>query len=115
MCDSLVLFQEAVCKSHEGNEMSDSESVSPADPGVEIYTSAWCGFCRRAKALLDGKGVAYQEYDVTMGGPDKQTMLARANGRTTVPQIFIGGVHVGGSDDLAALAETGKLDMLLGR
>ena len=99
--------------------MSDSPSIAAADPaaetGVEIYTSAWCGFCNRAKALLDGKGVAYQEYDVTMGGPDKQTMLSRANGRTTVPQIFIGGVHVGGSDDLAALAQTGKLDMLLGR
>ena len=111
MCDSPARFQEAVCKSYEGNEMSDSAST----PQVEIYTSAWCGFCHRAKALLNGKGVAYREYDVTMGGPDKQTMLARANGRTTVPQIFIGGVHVGGSDDLAALAETGKLDMLLGR
>ena len=90
-------------------------SETGSDPLVEIYTSAWCGFCTRAKALLDRKGVAYHEYDVTMGGPDKQTMLSRANGRTTVPQIFIGGVHVGGSDDLAALAETVKLDMLLGR
>ena len=115
MCDSPAGFQEAARKSHEGNEMSDSQSATTVDPQVEIYTSAWCGFCHRAKALLDGKGVAYQEYDVTMGGPDKQTMLSRANGRRTVPQIFIGGVHVGGSDDLAALAETGKLDMLLGR
>ena len=111
MCDSPAEFQEVCRRSYEGNQMSDSGS----DPQVEIYTSAWCGFCHRAKALLDGKGVAYKEYDVTMGGPDKQTMLSRANGRTTVPQIFIGGVHVGGSDDLAALAETGKLDMLLGR
>ena len=111
MCDSPARFQEADRKSYESDEMSDSAST----PQVEIYTSAWCGFCHRAKALLNGKGVAYQEHDVTMGGPDKQTMLSRANGRTTVPQIFIGGVHVGGSDDLAALAETGKLDMLLGR
>ena len=84
-------------------------------PKVEIYTSAWCGFCHRAKTLLDGKGVAYEEYDVTMGGPKKVEMLGRANGRTTVPQIFIDGMHVGGSDDLAALERTGKLDMLLGR
>ena len=115
MCDSPTRIQEVHRTSYEGNQMSDPANTPPADPGVEIYTSAWCGFCHRAKALLDGKGVAYREYDVTMGGPDKQTMLSRANGRTTVPQIFIGGVHVGGSDDLAALAETGKLDMLLGR
>ncbi|QGN56287.1 glutaredoxin 3 [Novosphingobium sp. Gsoil 351] len=111
MCDSPPRFQEAFLHSYESDEMSDSGS----DPTVEIYTSAWCGFCHRAKALLDAKGVAYREYDVTMGGPAKQTMLSRANGRTTVPQIFIGGVHVGGSDDLAALDESGKLDMLLGR
>ncbi|MCA1661663.1 MAG: glutaredoxin 3 [Novosphingobium sp.] len=84
-------------------------------PDVEIYTTAWCGFCYRAKALLDSKGVAYDEHDVTMGGPKRAEMLQRANGRTTVPQIFIGEVHVGGCDDLHALERTGKLDMLLGR
>ena len=68
---------------------------------VEIYTKAWCGYCARAKALLEGKGVAFDEYDITMGG-------------TTVPQIFIDGRHIGGSDDMAALDRQGKLDPLLG-
>ena len=91
--------------------MSDPESA----PTVEIFTKWSCGFCSRAKALLTGNGVDYEEFDITMGGPKRDEMLARSNGRTTVPQIFIGGVHVGGSDDLAALNRTGKLDMLLGR
>jgi glutaredoxin 3 len=90
-----------------------SEQQSP--PNVEIYTKWGCGFCARAKALFTAKGVSFEEYDITMGGPKRDEMLARSNGGTTVPQIFIGGVHVGGSDDLAALNETGKLDMMLGR
>lgn len=81
---------------------------------VEIYTKAWCSYCARAKALLDEKGVAYEEYDITMGGPKREEMLGRANGGTTVPQIFIDGAHVGGSDDLAALNRAGKLDAMLG-
>lgn len=81
---------------------------------VEIYTKAFCGYCARAKALLDRKGMAYEEYDLTMGGPRRQEMIQRANGRTTVPQIFIDGTHVGGSDDLAALEREGRLDALLG-
>lgn len=81
---------------------------------VEIYTKAWCGYCARAKALLDEKGVAYEEYDITMGGPKREEMLGRANGGTTVPQVFIDGAHVGGSDDLAALNRAGKLDAMLG-
>lgn len=84
-------------------------------PKIEIYTKWGCGFCYRAKSLLDGKGVAYEEYDITMGGPKRAEMLERAPGRSTVPQVFIDGLHVGGSDDLAALDRTGKLDMLLGR
>ena len=92
-----------------------TRSETEADPRVEIYTKWGCGYCARAKALLGAKGVAYEEYDITMGGPKRDEMLGRANGGTTVPQIFIGGVHVGGSDDLAALEQTGKLDMLLGR
>ena len=99
--------------------MSDSEAdrtrADTLAPAVEIYTKWGCGYCYRAKALLDGKGVAYEEIDITMGGPRRAEMLARANGRTTVPQIFVGAVHVGGSDDLAAMERTGKLDMLLGR
>jgi glutaredoxin 3 len=82
-------------------------------PRVEIYTKMLCPYCVRAKKLLTEKGVAFEEYDITMGGPKRQEMLGRANGRTTVPQIFIGDHHVGGSDDLAALEREGKLDPLL--
>ena len=82
---------------------------------VEIYTKAWCGYCARAKALLGDKGVAFDEYDISMGGPKRDEMLGRAPGRTTVPQIFIDGQHIGGSDDLAALNRAGKLDAMLGQ
>lgn len=81
---------------------------------VEIYTKAFCGYCARAKALLESKGVAYEEYDITMGGPKRAEMNERSNGGMTVPQIFIDGAHIGGSDDLAALERAGKLDALLG-
>ena len=82
-------------------------------PKVEIYTKAFCPYCVRAKKLLATKGVEVEEHDITMGGPQRAEMIARANGRTTVPQIFIGETHVGGSDDLAALERAGKLDPLL--
>lgn len=81
---------------------------------IEIYTKAWCGYCARAKALLNAKGAAFDEYDITMGGPKRAEMIDRAGGRTTVPQIFIDGRHVGGSDDLSMLENAGKLDALLG-
>lgn len=81
---------------------------------VEIYTKAWCGYCARAKALLQGKGINFEEYDISMGGARRTEMLERANGGTTVPQIFIDGAHIGGSDDMAALERQGKLDPLLG-
>lgn len=80
---------------------------------VEIYTSPWCGYCHAAKALLKRKGVAYTEIDVSQDPERRREMLARANGRWTVPQIFIGETHVGGSDDLHALDRAGKLDPLL--
>ena len=80
---------------------------------VEIYTKAFCPYCTRALKLLGAKGVEPQEFDITMGGPQRAEMLERANGRTTVPQIFIDGAHIGGSDDLAALDRAGKLDPLL--
>lgn len=80
---------------------------------VEIYTKAFCGYCVRAKQLLDSKGVDYEEVDLTFGGPKRAEMVQRANGRTTFPQIFIDGEHVGGSDDLAALERRGELDALL--
>jgi glutaredoxin 3 len=80
---------------------------------VEIYSSYLCGYCARAKALLGRKGVQYEEIDV-MEHPDRrEEMRRRAGGRTTVPQIFIDGVHIGGSDDLHALDRAGKLDSLL--
>ena len=82
-------------------------------PKVDIYTKFTCGFCYRAKGLLDAKNVEYDEHDITMGGPAKAEMLARAPDARTVPQIFIGDTHIGGSDDLAALEQAGKLDALL--
>ena len=80
---------------------------------VEIYTKFLCPYCSRAKKLLTDKGVAFEEYDITMGGEKRAEMLQRANGRHTVPQIFIGDRHVGGSDDLAELDRNGQLDPLL--
>lgn len=80
---------------------------------VEIYTTPWCGYCAAAKRLLARKGVAYTETDVSGDPALRQAMIQRANGRRTVPQVFIGGRHVGGSDDLHALDRAGKLDALL--
>lgn len=80
---------------------------------VEIYTKAFCPYCTRAKQLLASKGAAFEEYDITMGGAKRAEMLERAPGRTTVPQVFIDGQHIGGSDDLAALDRKGGLDPLL--
>ena len=82
-------------------------------PTVEIYTKFTCPYCSRAKALLNEKGVKFEEYDISMGGPKRAEMLERANGQVTVPQIFISGHHIGGSDDLADLERAGKLDDLL--
>ncbi len=81
---------------------------------VEIYSSMFCPYCHRAKRLLSDKGVAFREIDVDMDATLRRQMMERANGRHTVPQIFIDGVHVGGSDDLAALERAGKLDPMLG-
>lgn len=84
-------------------------------PKVEIYSSQFCGYCARAKRLLSQKGVDFVNYDV-IEDPEKRTeMVARAQGRTSVPQIFIDGQHVGGCDELHALDRDGKLDPLLGR
>ncbi|MFA6125043.1 MAG: glutaredoxin 3 [Sphingomonas sp.] len=82
-------------------------------PKIEIYTKAFCPYCSRAMKLLASKGVTPEEYDITMGGPKRAEMLERANGGTTVPQIFIDGRHIGGSDNLAALERAGELDALL--
>jgi glutaredoxin 3 len=82
-------------------------------PPVEIYTTRYCPYCVRAKALLARKGVAFTEIDVSGNAELRSAMVARAHGRMTVPQIFIGTVHVGGSDDLHALERAGRLDDLL--
>ena len=82
---------------------------------VTIYTRAFCGYSTAAKRLLDAKGVAYTEHDATFSPDLRREMIARANGRSTFPQIFIGGTHVGGSDDLHALEREGRLDALLAR
>ncbi|SNS09765.1 glutaredoxin 3 [Antarctobacter heliothermus] len=80
---------------------------------VEMYSSPLCGFCHAAKRLLDSKGVDYSLINVLAEPGRKSEMMDRANGRHTVPQIFIGETHVGGYDDLAALERQGKLDALL--
>lgn len=81
---------------------------------VEIYTSPFCGYCHRAKALLSKKGVAYTEIDVLSTPGARQEMERRSGGGRTVPQVFIDGRAVGGSDRLAELDRAGELDPLLG-
>ena len=80
---------------------------------VEIYTTPLCGFCHAAKRLLTKKGVEFKEIDVSGDAGLRALMMERAGGRRTVPQIFIGGTHVGGCDDLHALDADGKLDPML--
>lgn len=80
---------------------------------VEVYTKGYCPYCARALALLRSKDVVIDEYEISMDALKRAEMIERANGRTTVPQIFINGQHIGGSDDLAALDEKGGLDPLL--
>jgi glutaredoxin 3 len=82
-------------------------------PPVEIYTSRYCPYCQSAKALLRRKGVPYNEIDVSGNLEQRGEMMERANGGTTVPQIFVGTVHVGGCEELHALERAGKLDALL--
>jgi glutaredoxin 3 len=80
---------------------------------VEIYTKPFCPYCARAKSLLTSKQVSFEEFGIMMDSGLRNTMIARSNGRTTVPQIFIDGRHICGSDDLAALDARGELDPLL--
>jgi len=81
---------------------------------VVMYTTSWCPYCERARKLLARKNVTIQEIDVE-SAPEKRAEMQQKSGRRTVPQIFIGDTHVGGSDDLHALEDAGKLDALLGR
>ncbi|CAN7507223.1 MULTISPECIES: glutaredoxin 3 [Neorhizobium] len=80
---------------------------------VTIYTREYCGYCARAKALLETKGVSYTEHDATYSQELRQEMIGKASGRSTFPQIFIDGTHVGGCDDLHALDRAGRLDPML--
>ena len=82
-------------------------------PEVEIYTTPICPYCVRAKSLLSKKGVAYKEIDVAADPAIRDAMIKRAGGKRTVPQIFINGMHVGGSDELYALERKGELDQIL--
>ncbi|MCI0429853.1 MAG: glutaredoxin 3 [Rhodospirillales bacterium] len=82
-------------------------------PKVEIYSSLFCPYCTRAKRLLDQKGVDYIDVDVVADTTKRSEMMRRAGGRTSVPQIFIDGAHIGGSDELYALERQGRLDALL--
>ena len=80
---------------------------------VEIYTRPFCSYCYRAKRLLDSKAIEYNEREVGFGGPERDEMIQRSNGRTTVPQIFIDRRHIGGCDELMELERGGTLDALL--
>jgi glutaredoxin 3 len=82
-------------------------------PKIEIFTTAFCPYCDRARALLDRKGVPYEEHDAPHGSEARRQAVARSGGRTTVPQIFIDGRSIGGSDDLMALERAGRLDAML--
>lgn len=82
-------------------------------PEITIYTTPYCPFCHAAKALLKRKEVAYREIDVSRDPAERQRMTIKANGRRTVPQIFVGETHIGDSDDIHDLDRRGKLDVLL--
>jgi glutaredoxin 3 len=83
-------------------------------PGeIVMYSTAWCGYCQRARNLLERKGAAFREIKIDEDGQQREMMLQKSGGRRTVPQIFIGERHVGGYDDLAALDRAGELDKLL--
>ncbi|MEO0501421.1 MAG: glutaredoxin 3 [Pseudomonadota bacterium] len=82
-------------------------------PAIDVYTKFLCPYCTRAKELLKSKRVSFNEIDISMGGEKREEMIARTGGASTVPQIFIGERHIGGSDDLAALDRADELDALL--
>ncbi len=85
-----------------------------SEPKVLMYVASWCPYCHRARRLLEDKGVSFTEIDVDAVPQARAEMVERSGGRGTVPQIFVGDVHVGGSDDLHALEAAGRLDELLG-
>jgi len=81
-------------------------------PDIVVYSTGWCPYCVRARALLERKGLPFREIKVDENPAEREAMLARSGGRRTVPQIFIGDHHVGGFDELYALDKAGKLDVL---
>ena len=85
-----------------------------ATADIVMYSTGWCPYCLRARALLERKGVAFREIKIDEDPAEREAMLARSGGRRTVPQIFIGDRHVGGFDELYALEKAGTLDELLG-
>ena len=93
--------------------MNAAPAARAMPPKVVVYTTPFCPYCVRAKDLLKRKRVAFDEIDVMMDAGRREEMIRRARGRHTVPQIFVGDVHVGGSDELVALDRQGKLDALL--
>lgn len=82
-------------------------------PEIDIYTQPWCPFCERAVHILTTKGVTFREINAPHGSAERQEATRRSGGRTTMPQIFIAGQHVGGCDDLVALDRAGRLDPML--
>jgi len=122
MCSPSHVFRMAVSGEIDGARhitlntyfaISDRSPCSMAE--VVVYSSPWCPYCTRAKKLLDEKGVQFEEIDVMMQPRKRVEMTEKAEGRTTVPQIFIDGKPIGGCDDLYALDRAGKLDPMLGR
>lgn len=91
---------------------SSDTSAAPASE-IIMYSTAWCGYCQRARNLLERKGAQFREIKVDEVPGERETMMQKSGGRRTVPQIFIGDRHVGGYDDLAALDRAGELDKLL--
>jgi len=89
--------------------------MSDPTPDIVVYSTGWCPYCVRARALLERKGLPFREIKVDEDPAEREAMLARSGGRRTVPQIFIGERHVGGFDELYALDKSGQLDALTGR
>ena len=86
-----------------------------ATPDIVMYSTGWCPYCERARALLERRGATFREIKVDEDPAERATMLTRSGGRRTVPQIFVGERHVGGFDELYALEKAGELDKLIGR
>ena len=93
--------------------MTETAAHASSQARVVMYSTAWCGYCDRARALLQRKGVPVTEIKVDESISERETMVKRSGGRRTVPQIFIGEQHIGGYDELAQLERKGELDRLL--